>query len=41
MSLERLPEFAEPEVVLLGPCGLRPVKDVTVIAQGTGDAVLG
>ena len=41
MSLERLPKFAEPEEVLLCPCGLRPGKDVTVVAQGTGDAVFG
>lgn len=41
MSLQRLSKLTEPEEVLLRPCGLCPVKYVTVIAQGTGDAVLG
>jgi hypothetical protein len=40
MALERLPKLTKPEEVLLGPCGLCTVEDVTVITQGTGDTML-
>src|SRR6266404_1350173 len=41
MSLECLAQLSEPEEVLLGPSGLGGGKDMAVVAQSTGDAVLG
>jgi hypothetical protein len=41
MPLQRCSEMPEPEEVLLGPSGLGAVKNVAVVAQRTGDAVLG
>jgi len=40
-SLEGLPELPEPEEMLLCPSGLGSGKDMAMLAQSAGDAVLG